>query len=165
MRQILMLKVQYYLYQTLSNQDIYLFRAFADILRVLVGSHHRTEIDEAQDSIPVNSLILHENYDSYTVENDICLLELGEKVIMGEHVGIIALPDPMEEYEAGTMCTVTGWGALSEGGSLGDTLQKVDVPVVSDEDCRAAYGQADVADSMICAGFDQGGKDSCQVMI
>jgi len=161
---LLMLKVQYYLHQTLSNQDIYLFRAFADILRVLVGSHHRTEIDEDQDSIPVNSLILHENYDSYTVENDICLLELGEKVTMGEHVGLIALPDPMEEYEAGTMCTVTGWGALSEGGSLGDTLQKVDVPVVSDEECRAAYGQADVADSMICAGFDQGGKDSCQVI-
>ena len=107
---------------------------------------------------------MHENYDSYTVENDICLLELGEKVTMGEHVGIIALPDPMEEYEAGTMCTVTGWGALSEGGSLGDTLQKVDVPIVSDEDCRAAYGEADVADSMVCAGFDQGGKDSCQVM-
>lgn len=83
---------------------------------------------------------------------------------MGEHVGIIALPDPMEEYEAGTMCTVTGWGALSEGGSLGDTLQKVDVPIVSDEDCRAAYGEADVADSMVCAGFDQGGKDSCQVI-
>jgi len=39
---------------------------------------------------------------------------------------------------------------------------KVDVPVVSDDDCRDAYGQNDIADSMICAGLDQAGKDSCQ---
>merc|ERR1712098_709410 len=35
-------------------------------------------------------------------------------------------------------------------------------PVVSDDDCRDAYGQNDIADSMICAGLDAGGKDSCQ---
>merc|ERR1712098_410095 len=74
--------------------------------------------------------------------------------------------DPMdiagEEYDAGTMCTVTGWGTTTEGGSLGRVLQKVDVPVVSDADCRDAYGVNDVYDSMICAGLPQGGKDSCQ---
>merc|ERR550517_2453387 len=30
------------------------------------------------------------------------------------------------------------------------------------EHCRDSYGQADITDSMICAGLDQGGKDSCQ---
>merc|ERR1711978_606731 len=40
---------------------------------------------------------------------------------------------------------------------------QVDVPVVSDDDCRDSYGQNDIADSMICAGLDAGGKDSCQV--
>ena len=39
---------------------------------------------------------------------------------------------------------------------------QVDVPVVSDDDCRDSYGQNDIADSMICAGLDEGGKDSCQ---
>jgi len=42
-------------------------------------------------------------------------------------------------------------------------FSQVDVPVVSDADCRASYGEADIADSMICAGFPEGGKDSCQV--
>ena len=42
---------------------------------------------------------------------------------------------------------------------------QVDVPVVSDDDCRDSYGQNDIADSMICAGLDAGGKDSCQVRI
>ena len=121
--------------------------------------------DSDQASIDVKTVVLHENYDSWTINNDICLLELDGSVTMGEHVGTIALPAAMEEYEAGTMCTVTGWGATSEGGDLGEILQKVDVPVVSDEDCRGSYGQEDVADSMICAGLDAGGKDSCQVMI
>ena len=39
---------------------------------------------------------------------------------------------------------------------------QVDVPVVSDADCRKAYGVSDITDSMICAGLDAGGKDSCQ---
>merc|ERR1719189_2328308 len=68
----------------------------------------------------------------------------------------------MEEYDEGTVCTVTGWGTTTEGGSLARVLQKVDVPVVSDEHCRDSYGQSDITDSMICAGLDQGGKDSCQ---
>merc|ERR1712234_90694 len=67
-----------------------------------------------------------------------------------------------EDYNEGTICTVSGWGTTTEGGSLARVLQKVDVPVVSDEHCRDSYGQSDITDSMICAGLDQGGKDSCQ---
>ena len=46
--------------------------------------------------------------------------------------------------------------------ALASNLKKVTVPVVSDADCRVAYGQTEVADSMICAGLPEGGKDSCQ---
>merc|ERR1711992_508838 len=74
----------------------------------------------------------------------------------------IRLPSDGEEYDAGTTCTVSGWGTTSEDGSLAKVLMKVDVPVVSDDDCRDSYGQNDIADSMICAGLDAGGKDSCQ---
>ena len=52
---------------------------------------------------------------------------------------------------------------LQEGGSAPDVLMKVDVPVWSDEDCMAAYGDESVVASMICAGLEEGGKDSCQV--
>merc|ERR1711971_773553 len=72
----------------------------------------------------------------------------------------LACPSSMEEYAEGTTCTVSGRGTTSEGGSLARVLQKVDVPVVSDDHCRDSYGQADITDSMICAGLDQGGKDS-----
>jgi len=72
----------------------------------------------------------------------------------------------MQDTAAGSMVTVTGWGTLNEGGlGLPNVLHKVDVPVVSDEECRASYAAAgvdSVADSMICAGLPEGGKDSCQ---
>merc|ERR1711988_485708 len=42
-------------------------------------------------------------------------------------------------------------------------MGKVEVPVVSDEDCNVSYeGTNPILDSMICAGLPEGGKDSCQ---
>jgi len=134
----------------------------ASRLGVRVGSHMLNEVDADQEDFAVKRVVLHEDYDSWTINNDICLLELDGTVTMGSHVGAISFPSDGEEYDAGTMCTVTGWGTTSEGGSLGKILQKVDVPIVSDADCRGSYGENDIADSMICAGFEQGGKDSCQ---
>merc|ERR1719213_1581972 len=116
-----------------------------------------------QADIAVAKVMLHEQYDSWTISNDICLLELDGTADFGSSViGKIGLPYDGEEYSAGTTCTVSGWGTTSEGGSLAKVLMKVDVPVVSDDDCRGSYGQSEIADSMICAGLDAGGKDSCQ---
>jgi len=134
----------------------------ASYLGVEVGSHNLYEVDPDQTSIAVEKVTIHENYDSYTTTNDICLLTLAKDAeLSSDVINTIELPEDMEEYEAGTECFVTGWGATTEGGSLGQVLQKVTVPVVSDADCRKAYGER-IADSMICAGFDKGGKDSCQ---
>merc|ERR1712055_455886 len=106
-----------------------------------VGSHNLYEDDPDQESFAVSDVGLHEDYDSWNISNDICMLTLDGSI-------------SMEEYAEGTMCTVSGWGTTTEGGSLARVLQKVDVPVVSDEHCRDSYGQSDITDSMICAGLD-----------
>lgn len=64
-------------------------------------------------------------------------------------------------YETGTKATVLGWGRLSDGGARSDTLRSVVVPVVSDSACKTDYGTYDPA-SMVCAGYQDGGKDACQ---
>merc|ERR550519_2058959 len=114
----------------------------ASRLGVAVGSHKLHSTDSDQENIQVSRVIMHEDYDSWNINNDICLLELESSITMGSHVATIALPSSNEEYSEGTMCTVTGWGTTSEGGSLANTLQKVEVPVVSDDHCRDAYGQS-----------------------
>lgn len=37
------------------------------------------------------------------------------------------------------------------------------MPIMSQEDCRKSrYGATRITDNMLCAGFDEGKKDSCQ---
>merc|ERR1719402_1487393 len=115
----------------------------ASRLGVRVGNHHLYEDDPDQKDIAVSRVMLHEDYDSWTISNDICLLKLEESADFSSSViGSISLPYSGEEYDAGTSCTVSGWGTTTEGGSLGKVLMKVTVPVVSDDDCRDAYGQS-----------------------
>jgi secreted trypsin-like serine protease len=67
---------------------------------------------------------------------------------------------------------VIGWGVkellvsydASQFGDTSQTLRQVDVTVRSDQECGLA-NEATVgfdADSYVCAGEPQGGKDSCQ---
>lgn len=61
---------------------------------------------------------------------------------------------------------VTGWGRLSEGGTLPSVLQEVSVPIVSNEDCKKMFLRAGrhefIPDIFLCAGHETGGHDSCQ---
>lgn len=36
------------------------------------------------------------------------------------------------------------------------------MPIIDTETCRTSYGNS-LADGMICAGYNEGGKDACQV--
>lgn len=64
------------------------------------------------------------------------------------------------------MATAAGWGTLKEDGKPSCVLQKVDVPVISNEECRNTnYSAKMISDNMLCAGYPEvGKKDSCQVM-
>ena len=50
------------------------------------------------------------------------------------------------------------------------TLQEVEVPIIEQTSCRTMYSTdadgtdvVDILSDMICAGYQEGGKDSCQV--
>lgn len=63
----------------------------------------------------------------------------------------------------GSNAIVTGWGATSEGGAGSDKLQKLEVKIVSRNECNAPAAYNGVISSrMFCAGFREGQKDSCQ---
>ena len=93
---------------------------------VRVGEFSLLEVDPDQEDIQVKRIILHEDYDPETVENDICMLELeSEANLSSPYIGLLSLPYQGEEYQEGTLCTVIGWGSLQEGGYLSMILQKV----------------------------------------
>lgn len=50
------------------------------------------------------------------------------------------------------------------------TLQEVQVPIISQSSCQEMYSldpkdKVDILYDMICAGYQEGGKDSCQVLL
>lgn len=53
---------------------------------------------------------------------------------------------------------------MPEQGDISPTLQEVSVPILSNSECRkSGYGSSRITDNMLCAGFKDGDKDSCQV--
>lgn len=72
-----------------------------------------------------------------------------------------------EELYTGKLATAAGWGTLKEDGKPSCLLQEVQVPVLSNDDCRKTnYSSKMISDNMLCAGYPETGKkDSCQVQI
>ena len=67
---------------------------------------------------------------------------------------------------AGRTAVLAGWGVLKSGTTdVPGTVQHVQVPIMTNSACRAAYAkdQIGVTNNMVCAGLDKGGKDTCQV--
>ena len=58
---------------------------------------------------------------------------------------------------------VTGWGATESYGVVSDRLMEVEVPILSNGQCRRSGYGARITDNMLCAGYDSGQKDACQV--
>lgn len=118
------------------------------------------------EKIKPAKIIAHEKYSSSTMENDFALIKLSENssfapVALNETE--IAIDDTNPDA-APVMSMTAGWGATREGSySLPNMLQKVMVPLVSQAACNApeAY-KGDITETMICAGYKAGGKDSCQ---
>ena len=64
-------------------------------------------------------------------------------------------------WDPGDLETIVGWGVTEEGGDTPDILQEANVPITTDAYCAGAYSDFD-AETMVCAGYPQGGVDTCQ---
>ncbi|KAM7026295.1 trypsin-like [Acridotheres tristis] len=101
--------------------------------------------------------------------HDLMLLRVEPPFTCGPQVRPLPLPEAPPSV--GSTCTVMGWGTTSspEGvpgvsvsaESYPEVPQCLNVTVLGDSTCREAYG-AQVTPDMLCAGVDEGGKDSCQ---
>ncbi|XP_063819886.1 trypsin-like [Pseudophryne corroboree] len=133
---------------------------FKSRIEVRLGEHNIEVLEGTEQFIKVATIIRHPRYSTYLLDNDIMLLKLSEPAMLSGRIQAIRLPTDCEA--AGTSCLISGWGnTLSSGVNYPDLLQCVDAPIVSDENCRYSYpGQ--ITENMICVGFLEGGKDSCQ---
>jgi len=127
--------------------------------RLIAGDHNIAVEEGNEQSRQVVRIIRHPLYGSgVQYSSDIALMRVDPPFEFNQYVQPITLAN--STFLPTARSVVAGWGALTEGGSSPVILYKVDVPVVSDDDCRASYGAGSISDDMICAG--EGGKDSCQ---
>lgn len=133
------------------------------LITVRLLEHNRQDSHVKIVDRRVSRVLIHPKYSTRNFDSDIALIRFNEPVRLGIDMHPVCMPTPSENY-AGQTAVVTGWGALSEGGPISDTLQEVEVPILSQEECRNSnYGESKITDNMICAGYvEQGGKDSCQ---
>uniref|UniRef100_A0A4W5N1E3 Peptidase S1 domain-containing protein n=1 Tax=Hucho hucho TaxID=62062 RepID=A0A4W5N1E3_9TELE len=105
-------------------------------------------------------IILHPGFNSTNMDYDVALLELAVPAPRSYTIQLVCLPSPVHSFLKNTECYITGWGSMREGGSLTNLLQKADVNIIEQSDCQQAYGNS-LTPSMMCAGYMEGGKDTC----
>ncbi|XP_023233218.1 plasminogen-like [Centruroides sculpturatus] len=146
------------------------YRSPASSLRIRVGEYDTKSRskDYPPEDYGVKRKIVNEEYEALSYKNDIALLELSHPVAFRKHIIPVCLPKFEDNY-TGEMATVTGWGRTDFKKKLiPNVLQKVKVEVLDSEECQKWLEKAGrketVFNTMVCAGYKDGGKDSCQFL-
>lgn len=136
-------------------------------IRIRVGEYDFSTVQESYPYVErsVTRKVVHPKYNFSTYEYDLALVQLEKELDFAPHISPICLP-PSDDSLVGHNGTVTGWGRLSEGGTLPSVLQEVQVPIVSNNYCKSMFLRAGrheiIPDVFLCAGHEGGGRDSCQ---
>ncbi|XP_078077024.1 ovochymase-2 isoform X5 [Mustelus asterias] len=141
-------------------------RNILSVLKVTAGEYNLKNLEKAEQTQTVKRVIIHPKFKAaYPVEYDIALLELNGIFIFGENIYPACLPKEGDIFDTGTICTTAGWGRLSEGGRLPNTLHEVELPILDFKTCLKAM-QSVIrrfkGETLMCAGFPDGRKDACQ---
>ncbi|XP_065343147.1 trypsin-1-like [Cloeon dipterum] len=132
------------------------------MIRVSFGEHDRCDKEGKPESRFVLRAIV-QDFTFLNFDHDIALLRLNDRVPISANIKPICLPTVTEEKYVGKIGTASGWGTTQEDGKPSCVLREVDVPVMSNEDCRKTnYTEQMITDNMMCAGYPDGQKDSCQ---
>lgn len=127
-------------------------------IRIRIGSNKHSS---GGTLLSVQRIVQHEQHDSrIRSDYDFSLIELNEKIEFNEKSKAIALIGKDQAVEDDTICLVTGYGDTHES-NYNEELRGVKVPIVNQQECSNAYPDM-ITPRMLCAGFPQGGKDSCQ---
>uniref|UniRef100_A0A8C0H9Z8 Peptidase S1 domain-containing protein n=1 Tax=Chelonoidis abingdonii TaxID=106734 RepID=A0A8C0H9Z8_CHEAB len=147
--------------------------ALVSSYRVNLGEYQLSNPSRCRISSPVSQIFVHPNYSSTWKSADIALLQLTEPVQYTNEILPVCLPGPSHSFPDNHMCWVTGWGRIDSEVSLPPpkTLQEVQVKLIDTAACNALYninpapniGRDPIKPNMICAGYAEGQRDSCQV--
>jgi secreted trypsin-like serine protease len=112
------------------------------------------------NTVAIEAIVSHPQYNDYTTDNDIALLKLSTPITSITPMNI----NPNEPI-ADTGAYVAGWGNMSTTSTdWPDTLMEAYTPIVNFSTCNENYtfSGSPLSDNMFCAGYFVSYKDSCQ---
>ncbi|XP_052753971.1 trypsin, alkaline C-like isoform X2 [Galleria mellonella] len=115
----------------------------------------------------VEAAINHPSYSSITLDGDISVVRLADRLTFSNVIQPVAIVIQSFELPDNLPVVHAGWGATSQGGSASPILQDVEIFTVNRQLCHERYQtlfpRRSVTENMICAGIlDVGGRDACQ---
>ncbi|VTJ82695.1 Hypothetical predicted protein, partial [Marmota monax] len=141
-------------------------RNFASTLNVTAGEHDLSQEEPGEQTLTIETIIVHPRFTiKKPMDYDIAILRMAGTFQFGQLVGPVCLPEPGERFEAGFICTTTGWGRLTEDGILSQVLQEVNLPILSKKECVAALltlKKPFNGKTFLCTGSPDGGRDACK---
>ncbi len=124
-----------------------------------------TKISGAGQVRSVAEVVVYPGYVDASKGKDVALLRLSTPLDLSgayaKAIPLVTSADASAGYtNPGVVARVTGWGTLSSGGSSPDTLQTVDVNILSNSSAQSSYPSETITSDQLAAAAP--GKDSCQ---
>ena len=148
--------------------------ALPQIFFVRLGEHDLSVKDNYEQDIPVKTVKCHPSFGigaknlstgkiALYAEYDIALMELSKPARIDARASPVCVDPGLPDFSEGKSCYIAGWGNKKLHTATEPRLLHVSVPLVSKEKCNhiKSYGGV-ITDNMVCAGFEQGGKDTCE---
>ncbi|HOF20610.1 MAG TPA: trypsin-like serine protease [Bacteroidales bacterium] len=111
----------------------------------------------------ISEVIVHENFNNRTLDNDLALLRLQHPVdvVNAKAVRLLTAADALEgATDPGVMTWVTGWGLTQVfPEEFPWVLQKVQLPIVSKEQASVVW--KNISDNVVMAGYRNADRDAC----
>ncbi|XP_006903127.1 PREDICTED: mast cell protease 3-like [Elephantulus edwardii] len=139
----------------LVEEDIVLTAAhcWGRRMNVFLGVHDNELQEKTWQKIRVKKAIPHPNYNNKTDNNDIMILQLDTKAQLTAAVGLIRLPGESDHVRPGQVCSVAGWGNISDNEPT-SKLYEVDLVIQEHFQCDSRVPYYDKT-TELCAGDPQ----------
>ncbi|KFP64056.1 Serine protease 55, partial [Cariama cristata] len=121
-----------------------------------------TDLNLPLEEYKPDSLIIHENFDRKSMQNDISLILCNSPIKFSNEKIPICLPS-MHDVDSWQDCWVAGWGTKNAAAAVPASymLQKARMKLISKEQCLERIPQ--LVENVTCAELEKGKEGSCQV--